>query len=397
MKESKLLPFNGTIIKTSDLKELEYSTKDINVMLDNGILTRTKRGYYQVSIKGEVDTNLMKYYLSNKLYEEFLEYFNSLLVKDYNAYYYKFIYDIQKENYSEAYTTLFKCCELNKDKNNKVNLYAYVLLLSELMSLPTEKILAIKNKIFKVSDDYLKLFLECIINKDYDNACKNLRNGKENMSKLELNLLRNLSIKALACYQKKNSPEIIEYNNLYQNFYNSILSDDYEVAIYYFNKLYNLGLNLNINDTSIEIINILFKCFDYIVEHQDVDLSTYKTNYKYDGETINNFYLAIKRNDFVKALEFISLITNKDNNNDKFYVYRKLLERIYNFLNIRTIIKKKSPRKLTLTSLIKDKRYDEALKVANESSLDNHNKNIVTSLLESLVAIDDNSLFSKES
>lgn len=392
MKIDGLIPFNGETIQTKQLKELGYSTCSINKLLKNNLLKRTRRGYYRVDLQVNTDIKLMKYYLMNNCFVEFKEYFNSLNIKDYNAYYYSFLCDIMINDYAEAYRHLGKCCELNNRKENKVNLYAYVLLLGELMNLSSDKLVSLKNKIFDKNDS-VNLFLECVINKDYDNACRTLRISKSNnlLSKLEIRILRDLSVKALKCYQHKHSPEMEEYNNLYKIFGDYVIDNDYDDAFYHFNKLYQLSIKINYQEDKLNIIADLFNCFNYIVAHQELDLSSYQTNYKYNSNNLNNFYLALKRNDYINALKFVNLILDKEYNRD-IDIYKNLLERIYNFLNIRTIInsKKDETNSMSLRNLIENKRYNEALVVANKSNdMDSHAKNMVTSILESLLALDD--------
>ncbi len=384
MKIDGLIPFNGETIQTKQLKELGYSTSSINKLLKDNLLKRTRRGYYKVDLQIKTDSKLMKYYLMNNCFAEFDEYFDSLTIKDYTAYYYRFLCDIMTNDYAKAYKHLSKCCELNNRKENKVNLYAYVLLLCELMDLSSDKLASLKNKIFN-KDDSFNLFLECVINKDYDSACRNLRVSKYNnlLSKLEIRVLRDLSVKALKCYQYKHSPEMEEYNNLYKNFYDCIIDNNYDDAFFYFNKLYQLSVKMNHKEEKLDIIADLFNCFNYIVSHTELDLNAYHTNYKYDGNNLNNFYLALKRNDYINALKFANLILDKIYNRD-IEIYKVLLERIFNFLNIRTIINARSPQnnRVCLNNLIKEKRYDEALVVANKSNdMDSHAKNMVTSIL----------------
>ena len=139
MKINELIPFNGKTIQTKILKELGYSTKDINKLISDGVITRVRRGYYEVSLNYEVDINLMKYYLRNSYFDELIEYFDNLPLKDYSAYYYRFMCDIMTNDYANAYDHLEKCCELNNEEHNKFNLYAYLLLLDELIKLPKEE------------------------------------------------------------------------------------------------------------------------------------------------------------------------------------------------------------------------------------------------------------------
>lgn len=399
MKIDGLIPFNGETIQTRQLKELGYSTSAINKLLNDNLLKRTKRGYYKVNLQVKTDSKLMKYYLMNNCFEEFNEYFESLPIKDYTAYYYRFLSDIMVSDYSKAYRHLGKCCELNNNKENKINLYAYVLLLCELMNLSSDKLVSLKNKIFD-KDDSFNLFLECIIKKDYDNACRNLRVSKysNNLSKLDIRVLRDLSVKALKCYKHKHSPEMEEYNNLFNKFYDCVIDNNYDDAYFYFNKLYDLSIRIDNKESKLDIILDLFNCFNFIVANQELDLNTYQTNYKYDSNSLNNFYLALKRNDYINALKFANAILAKNYNQDM-EIYKVLLERIFNFLNIRTIINTRSSKnsQMSLSNLIKEKRYNEALVVASESDkMDAHDKNMVTSILESLVALDDSSSFNTE-
>lgn len=397
MNIDALIPYNEEIIQTKKLKELGYNASCINTLLEDGFLVRTRRGYYQVTIKSDVDYDLMKYYLVNNYYDEFFEYFDSLKVKDYKCYYYCFMADILTLNYSLAYTHLNKCCELNKEKNNKINLYAYTLLLQELMNLSSDKLIALKSKIF-TKEDTLNLFLEDIINKNYDNAFKNLKGIKENdlLEDLDVLVLRELSLKAGENYQKKNSKEAKMYESLYNTFCDYIFDNDFDGAMFYFRKLYSVAYQFGLIDTKIRIIEDLFNCFNYIVSRQDISLSTYKTKYKYDNITIDNFYLAIKRNDYINALEIITKITIKEENKD-YLVYRVLLERIYNFLNIRSVIFMRNPQNnpSSLQGLIKDRKYNKALDVVNkEKNMDAHDKNMVSSILELLVSLDDSNMCS---
>lgn len=394
MNINALIPYNEEIIQTKKLKDLGFTHADINTLLEDGLLVRTRRGYYQINIKLDIDFDLMKYYLVNSYYDEFFKYFDSLKVKDYKCYYYCFMADILTSNYSLAYTHLCKCCELNKDKNNKINLYAYTLLLQELMNLSNEKLINLKNKIF-TPEDSLNIFLEYIINKDYDNAFKNLKGIKDNnlLEDIDILVLRELSLKAGENYQRKNSKESKILESLYNTFCDYIFDSDFEGAMFYFRKIYSTAYQFNLIDTKIRIIEDLFNCFNFIVSRQDITLSTYKTDYKYDNDNIDNFYLAIKRNDYINALGIITKITNKEDNRD-YMVYRLLLERIYNFLNIRNVLFMKNPRRnSSLQELIKDRKYNEALDVVNkENNMDNHDKNMVGSILELLVSLDENNI-----
>lgn len=387
MKSNLLIPYNNQIIPTKTLKDLGLNTNDINKLLDEKILKRVKRGYYEVTIIIESDVKTMKYYLMNNLLDDFLVYFDSLFIKDYNAYYYRLMYDILVCDYTSAYQSLIECCKLNKEPKNKINLYTFLLLIDELINISSDNLVQLKNKIFN-SDLKLELFLECIIRKDYENACSSLKETKS-ISKLELSVLRSLSIKASEVYSKKNSKEMTEYNNLYDYFYQSVISNDYDAAYYYFVRLYNLCKDLNIEDSRLEIYNDLFNCFNYILEHQELDLESYKTNYKYPKDLLEAFYQALKRNDYVNAYIFISTYDYK--NGKELEIYQILLQRIYNFLNIRSVIKKHNPnRKISLNSLIKEKRYVEAMEeVRKKEDMDVVDKNIVTSILESIIALDD--------
>ena len=141
----------------------------------------------------------------------------------------------------------------------------------------------------------------------------------------------------------------------------------------------------------LNIIKYLFLCFNFIVENQDIDLSTYKINYKYGNNIYDNFNSAIRRNDYIKALELCKKIVLKTPS-EEYEIYNILLERIYNFLNIRTIIKTQVRSRNPFMSLIHDKKYNDALGVARNINMDEHDKTIVTNLLESLVDIDNISI-----
>ncbi len=394
MNIEALIPFNGQVIQTKKLTELGYNTKSINKLMDDKYLERTRKGYYKVTLQDDLDVSLMIHYLMNNLYDEFIDYFDSLTIKGYEAYYYKFMYDIMTNNFSSAYKSLIKCCELNVTQDNKLNLYTYVLLLTELMNLSNRKLVSLKNKLFDAKEETLSTFLEYIIQRDYDRACDNLRLHKDKLSKLETKVLRELSLKAKESYNKKHSPEMEEYNNLYNLFYECISSNDYDSAYYYFAKMYTLSNSMGIEDIRLKIIGDLFGCFNYIVEHQEVTLDTYKTKYTYEKDAISSFYQALNRNDYINALKFTTEII-KTSNDPNFTIYHALLERIYNFLNIRSVIKARTleQKEITLDDLIKEKKYNEALALATKSNMDTHDKTMITSILESIVALDNGSYF----
>lgn len=394
MNIEALIPFNGQVIRTKKLTELGYNTKSINKLMDDKYLERTRKGYYKVTLQDDLDVSLMIHYLMNNLYDEFIDYFDSLTIKGYEAYYYKFMYDIMTNNFSSAYKSLIKCCELNVTQDNKLNLYTYVLLLTELMNLSNRKLVSLKNKLFDAKEETLSTFLEYIIQRDYDRACDNLRLHKDKLSKLETKVLRELSLKAKESYNKKHSPEMEEYNNLYNLFYECISSNDYDSAYYYFAKMYTLSNSMGIEDIRLKIIGDLFGCFNYIVEHQEVTLDTYKTKYTYEKDAISSFYQALNRNDYINALKFTTEII-KTSNDPNFTIYHALLERIYNFLNIRSVIKARTleQKEITLDDLIKEKKYNEALALATKSNMDTHDKTMITSILESIVALDNGSYF----
>ena len=163
MNIEALIPFNGQVIQTKKLTELGYNTKSINKLMDDKYLERTRKGYYKVTLQDDLDVSLMIHYLMNNLYDEFIDYFDSLTIKGYEAYYYKFMYDIMTNNFSSAYKSLIKCCELNVTQDNKLNLYTYVLLLTELMNLSNRKLVSLKNKLFDAKEETLSTFLEYII------------------------------------------------------------------------------------------------------------------------------------------------------------------------------------------------------------------------------------------
>lgn len=386
MKIKLLVPYNNQVVPTKTLKSLGLNSTDINKLLAENILKRVKRGYYEVKIVIESDVNVMKYYLMNNLLDDFLAYFDSLFIKDYNAYYYKLMYDVLNGDYTIAYKSLKECCKLNKDSSNKVNLYTFLLLIDELIHISTDNLSKLKNKIFSKEDE-LCLFLECIIKKDYDSACLSLKSNKS-VSKLELSVLRQLSIKASEVYNQKNSKEMIEYNNLYDTFYQMVVSNDYDGAYYYFERLYDLCIKLDIEDSRLEIYSDLFNCFNYILEHQELDLDSYKTNYRYPKDLLTAFYQALKKNDYVNAYIFINSMDYKKAR--ELEIYQTLLQRIYNFLNIRSIIKKHNPNyKISLNSLIKEKRYAEAYEeVKKKEDMESIDKTIVSSILESILALD---------
>ncbi len=388
MKKDTLIPFNGKTITTKQLKELGFNTKSINALLLDKILTRTKKGFYEVLINVESDKELMTYYLMNNLYDEFIAYFESLEYKDYQVYYYHFIYDIMTGDYANSYKSLIKCCELNKSQENINILYAFILLLSKSITLPDQKTTSLKNKLF--CDEPLRLFLEYVISGDYDNACKNLRQHKSSLSQLDVMTLRNLSIKAKELCNKNDSKEVDEYHKLLDIFFACLNNHDYTRAQYYFNQLFALNEALHLNDKELNIIDDLFNCFEYIMAHPKVTLLTYRTKFKYGGDLLTNFYDAISKNDYINAFRFIREIESQKQ--DVFYmIYHNLLERIYNFLNVRLIMQGQNMTlsKEILNSLISDQRYMDAIEFTNKSNMDMQDKNIITTILESLINIDE--------
>jgi hypothetical protein len=396
MEYKELLPYNNLEIQTKELTSLGINNKVINKLIDEGILTRVRRGFYKVTIKNKADKKMMRYYLNNNLYQEFIDYYNQV-DKDYDTYYFKFLYDIISENYSSAYTSLSNCIELNTSDKNKHSLYAYVLLLGELVNLSEEKLNDIRLKIYDEKEDATHLFLEYLVRKDYDKVTSILRANRGKIKGLELDVLRKLSNKAGNIYQRKNSKELEEYNKLYKSLLETVMNNDYDSAYYYYGKLVNYA-NLNdIKDARLQVVGDLFNCFSFILENQEITLETYMTNFTYHKDPINNFYDALSKNDYINALKIITEY-NMNNDNDDFRMYQVLLERIYNFLNIRNIIASHNQRRntISLTSLIKDKKYEEALSLTSRSNMDENNKNIVTSLLEGIIALDDNSLFKNE-
>ena len=391
MNIDKLIPFNGKTIQTKTLKEIGYSSKDISKLIEEGNIARTRRGFYLVSLHCDADLELMQYYLINKEFLKFKEYFNSLQIKDYNAYYYLLLFDIMTNNYKSVYDDLEKCCELNGKHENKMNLYAIVLLLDELVVISKDRQDYIKRLIFEEGDMF-NLFLESIIKKDYENAFESLvasKNYKE-LSKLEINILRELSLKAQKIYNKKNSKELESYKVLYNALYNAIMDNDFEQGYFYFKQLCTLSSTLEIKDNRLKIINDLYECFNYIVSHQDIDLTSYQANFEYGDNYEKNFFLAISRNDYIRALDFSNMILN-NYKSPEIEIYKALLERIYNFLNIRMIIRGKHPirKQSNLNYLIKNKKYKKALEVATkDTQMAMYDKNMVIPLLESLVNFD---------
>lgn len=392
MNINELIPFNGKTIQTKLLHELGFSSKDINKLLKDNILTRTRRGYYSVSIDYEVDTKLMKYYLMNSYFDDFKEYFDSLTIKDYNAYYYRFLCDVLTGDYANCYEHLYKCVLLNSDERNKINILAYLLLINELVELPPEKVENLKQKLFN-KDYYLDSFLECLLKKDYNNACDNLRIVKENklLDKFDISILRDLSIKAQNSYNKKNSKDHLFYQQLFNELYFYVSNNDFDQVYYTYNKLSYLNDSLKLSDKRLDIIKDLLECFNYIVKHPKLTLENYKTNYTYGNKLQDNFTLAIKRNDYLKALEFCSKLCI-DSPSQEFEIYKILLERIYNFLNVRTIVNSQNPyfkHNNSLSGLVRNKKYKEALNyTTNDENMDVHNKTIISSLLETLLSID---------
>jgi hypothetical protein len=388
MKIENLLPFNGKTIQTKKMKNLGFSSKDINKLLATNNLKRTRRGYYLVELQYEIDYKLIKYYLLNNYTEEFYEYFKSLKIKDYKVYYYKFMCDISSKKYGEAYESLVKCCELNFNHENKIMLYSFVLLIEELLNVTPDKIEKLKNMIFD-EDDCESIFLETLLKKDYQNVCKKLCSVKKKnkVSDYELNVLRNLSIQVKKVYSKKSKKNSSEYTMLVNNLHTSIIDNNFERAYHYFSKIKNLNDEYILDDRLVLIVNDLFKCFNYIVEHPNLDLTNYQTGYEYSGNLLNKFFTALNKNDYINAFEFCKLILG-DSENIEFSIYYGLLERIYNFLNVRLIIKGKNPFKQVspLGKLIKNKRYSEALEITkNDKLMDKNDKNIIRPLLETLV------------
>jgi len=391
MSIEKLLPYNGKTIQSKTLKSIGYSNKDINKLILNNDLKRTRRGYYLVDLKYEIDFKLIKYYLLNGYTKEFYEYFNSLKTKDYKAYYYKFMCDISSKKYGEAYDSLYKCCKLNYNHENKIMLYSFVLLIEELLNVTEDKVNELKKLIFE-EDDCESFLIETLLKKDYKNVCKKLcmiRN-KHTEDEYELGVLRSLSIQVKNVYEKKSKKESTEYNVLVNNLHTCITDNNFEKAYYFFNKLSRLNNEYGLNDRLVVISNDLFKCFNYIVEHPNLDLSNYLTDYTYNGNLLNKFFTSINKNDYVNSFEFCKNIL-MEHDNIEFSIYYGLLERIYNFLNVRTIIKGKNPFKNVspLGKLIKNKKYNEALEITKKDKLMNKNdKNILKPLLETLLEIE---------
>ncbi len=403
MNIDSLIPYNGRTIQTKQLKEIGYSNNDINKLNKEKYIVRIRRGYYTVTLKYSVDIKLMKYYLKNNYLEEFQEYFNNLEVKDYYAYYYYFLYSIISNRYSISYDALLKCCELNIDEHNTFNLYSYALLLKEVIKLSDEKFDNLRSKIFKNISNK-DTFLKHLSDKDFNSAFEDLCNiKKENtMDKLEVSVLRNLSIKACDLSNKKDNmsnkynKNLNVYNNMFNAFYNDVLNNEFDRAEFVFKKILVLYDNLDIEDERIYIIKDLLECFNYIVEHQNISLLDYQTNYNYNGLGIKeSFILSIKKNDYINSLKIINVLLNVDRKSE-YEIYKVLLNRINNFLSIRLILNN-GRLKNPLKDMIKDKKYKDALTVANKNpSMDEHDKTIITSLLESIVNIDNKNFASDE-
>lgn len=390
MNINELIPYNGKTIQTKILTDLGLNSKNINKLIKDNILTRTRRGYYKVTINYKIDTKLMKYYLLNSYFDDLKEYFDSLTIKDYDAYHYRFLCDILTGDYASCYENLYNCALVNNDEHNKINILAYLLLITELVDLPVDKVEKLKRKLYN-DDYYLDSYLECLLKKDYNNACSTLRSIKDNslLDKIDVSILRELNIKVLENYNKKNSKEVVMYKQLFNEFYYYVCNNDYDRVVYTFNKLKYINDNYEINDNRLKIIKDLLDCFEYIVRHPNLSLTDYKTNYKYSDNIKDSFILAIKKNDYIKALDFCNklLISNPT---QELEIYKILLDRIYNFLNIRTLIIARNPSNNSLSNLIKNKKYKEALKVTNNDLImDEHNKNIITSLLESILSVDE--------
>lgn len=386
MNIDELIPYNGKTIQTKKLHEIGYTNTDINKLLDNNIIKRTRRGYYQVNIDCKSDIKLMKLYLSKKEYDKFNDYFNSLSMKDYDAYYYSFLCNILSENYNDAYNSLVKCCEINTEECNSNNLYSYVLLLNELMYIKEEDILKLKEMIFK-DRLYFNLFLEYLVNKDYENAYDNL-NSITGLNKIELDVLKDLSFKASKLHTNNKTNKVSnEYVKNFSELHLCTVNNNFEQAYYIFNKLLYLREKLNIEDNRLDIIKDLFLCFNYIVENEYLDLNNYKTDYKYNSNLEDSFLLSIKRNDYINSLNIVKKILKKKKS-EEYEIYSVLLERIYNFLNIRLIIHGSLESKNTIPNLIRHKKYKDALNITKKTNMDSHDKNILTSILESIVDID---------
>ena len=253
--------------------------------------------------------------------------------------------------------------------------------------------------------------MECLLNKDFSNACNKLRSLKNNsgLNKIEVNALRNLSIKAgtsikttedkkeikeEVVVKREISPkEQVKYERLFTHLHMCLANNDFEQGYYTFNRLLILQSKLGISDTRLDIIRDLFLCFNFIVEHPELDLNSYTTDFEYNSnDREQDFYLAINRNDYINALELCNEI-NLRNVNEEFDVYKILLERIFNFLNIRSIIKGQAPhmhhaRDNSFVGLVGNKKYKEALGLVQAINMDSHDKNILTSLLEGIVDID---------
>ena len=390
MNINELIPYNGKTIQTKILTDLGLNSKNINKLLKDGILSRTRRGYYKVTINYDIDTKLMKYYLLNSYFDDLKEYFDSLPIKDYDAYHYRFLCDILTGDYASCYDNLYNCALVNNDDHNKINILAYLLLITELVDLPVDKVEKLKRKLYN-NDYYLDSYLECLLKKDYSNACDTLRSIKDNslLDKLDVSILRELNIKVLENQNKNNSKEVVMYKQLFNEFYYYVCNNDYDRVIYTYNKLAYLNDTYELNDNRLKIIKDLLDCFEYIVRHPDLSLDDYKIKYDYGDDLDDNFIVAIKRNDYIKALEFCNQLLI-DSPTQELEIYKVLLDRIYNFLNIRTMIISRNPRRHTLSHLIKDKKYKEALRATNNDLvMDEHNKNIITSLLESILSVDE--------
>ena len=59
MRMDKLLPYNGKTIQTKLLRTIGYSSKEINKLILNNDLKRTRRGYYLVDLQYDIDFKLI--------------------------------------------------------------------------------------------------------------------------------------------------------------------------------------------------------------------------------------------------------------------------------------------------------------------------------------------------
>lgn len=363
----KLEDENGKILNTKTILEKGISSYYIKKLEESNILEKKERGKYLVLIPQKAKEN--KVAIKNKKISQYKN-------------------NVRCYNFVKAYESLIEFYNLQTNEHSYEYIYINLVLLKQLLrNIKDFSILEdFSSEIKNYNLTYLSQFKISILNKNYNQALKDLYNIKKDGYSLDVRVLLILVKTVMKVNKIPVIEKFVDYSEIdfyYSHFQKELKDGNLKSA----KELLEKCINLDIEEY-IPYKNELFILVNGLINLQENKISfDDDRSFTYEGNYEQVLIKAIRNKDFKVAFSVIGACTYQTTNTS-YLLMKDILYKMYNFKKKEKKVEPKEKVKTTLISslynCIMNKEFDEAQKLLTNSCEDERLKDYCLILFEEL-------------